>query len=71
MRPPIDPLLSAAAIRERVGTLAGEIAPRLQPDVVMITLLTGAFMFAADLARALSDKNLAVSLDFMVLSSYG
>ncbi|MBF0296076.1 MAG: hypoxanthine phosphoribosyltransferase [Magnetococcales bacterium] len=71
MRPPIRTLLTAADIEARVNALADEIAPRLQPDVVMITLLTGAFVFAADLARALSARGVPVCLDFMILSSYG
>ncbi|MBF0181948.1 MAG: hypoxanthine phosphoribosyltransferase [Magnetococcales bacterium] len=71
MRPPIQPLLTAAEIQARVNALADAITPRLQPDVVMITLLTGAFVFAADLARALSARGVPVCLDFMILSSYG
>lgn len=51
--------------------MAAQIAPYLQPDVVMISLLKGALIFAADLARALSLHNISLCLDFMVLSSYG
>ncbi|MEO5330639.1 MAG: hypoxanthine phosphoribosyltransferase [Magnetococcus sp. YQC-5] len=71
MRPLIDPLFSETQLQERVTTLATEIAPHLRPDAVMVTLMTGAFLFAADLARALARHNVSLCLDFMVLSSYG
>lgn len=67
----IDPLFSQEALQERVESLAKEIAPHLQPNVVMLSLLNGAFVFAADLARALSRQNVSLCIDFMVLSSYG
>ncbi|MBF0340988.1 MAG: hypoxanthine phosphoribosyltransferase [Magnetococcales bacterium] len=71
MTPPVVPLLPAEMIRERINALAREIAPRLQADVVVVTLMTGAFVFGADLVRALCEQGCAMTLDFMVLSSYG
>jgi hypoxanthine phosphoribosyltransferase len=60
--------IAAEQIRERVATLAQEIR-RDHPDGVhLVCVLKGAFMFLADLARALEGE---ATLDFMALSSYG
>lgn len=67
----IEPLISEAEIRARVVALATEIAPRLQPGTVVVTLLKGAFIFASDLLRELARHDLDIHLDFMALSSYG
>ncbi|MBF0162015.1 MAG: hypoxanthine phosphoribosyltransferase [Magnetococcales bacterium] len=67
----ITPLITEEQIRARVVALAAEIAPRLLPGTVVVALLKGAFVFAADLLRELARHNLDLNLDFMVLSSYG
>ncbi|MEO5340851.1 MAG: hypoxanthine phosphoribosyltransferase [Magnetococcus sp. MYC-9] len=67
----IEPLITEQQIRDRVVALAGEIAPQLQPGTVVVALLKGAFVFAADLLRELARHHLEINLDFMVLSSYG
>jgi hypoxanthine phosphoribosyltransferase len=60
--------ISADDIQRRVRALAAEIA-RDHPDGVhFVCVLKGAFMFLADLARAIPGH---VTLDFMALSSYG
>jgi hypoxanthine phosphoribosyltransferase len=60
--------ISAEDIHTRVRALAVEIA-RDHPDGVhFVCVLKGAFMFLADLARAIPEH---VTLDFMALSSYG
>jgi hypoxanthine phosphoribosyltransferase len=60
--------ISADEIQQRVRALAAEIA-RDHPDGVhFVCVLKGAFMFLADLARAIPGH---VTLDFMALSSYG
>jgi hypoxanthine phosphoribosyltransferase len=60
--------ISADDIQQRVRALAAEIA-RDHPDGVhFVCVLKGAFVFLADLARAIPGK---VTLDFMALSSYG
>ncbi|MBF0271031.1 MAG: hypoxanthine phosphoribosyltransferase [Magnetococcales bacterium] len=71
MRPLVEPILSDELIQGRIDALAQEMAPALRDDVVMVTLMTGAFLFGADLARALSRIGRPLTLDFMVLSSYG
>jgi hypoxanthine phosphoribosyltransferase len=60
--------IAAEDIQQRVRALAQEIR-RDHPDGVhLVCVLKGAFMFLADLARALEG---AATLDFMALSSYG
>ena len=66
----ITPLITEEQICDRVVALAAEIAPRLQPGTVVVVLLKGAFVFAADLLRELARYDLDINLDFMVLSSY-
>jgi hypoxanthine phosphoribosyltransferase len=64
----METLIGAGEIQERVRALAGEIR-RDHPDGVhLVCVLKGAFMFLADLARALEGDT---TLDFMALSSYG
>jgi hypoxanthine phosphoribosyltransferase len=61
------PLISSEDIQHRVLALAGAIA-RDHPDGVhLVCVLKGAFVFLADLARALECR---VTLDFIALSSY-
>ena len=67
----IPVLYSADEIKERVTTLAREISLKLPPDLMIISLLKGSFMFTADLIRALYHIGLHPQIDFMTLSSYG
>jgi hypoxanthine phosphoribosyltransferase len=63
-------LLSEAAIKARIATLAAEIE-RDYPasdEIHLVAVLKGGFMFMADLVRAMSDR---VTMDFMAVSSYG
>lgn len=64
-------LYSAEEIEERIQTLAREIALKLPPDVMIVSLLKGSFMFTADLIRALYKIGMHPQVDFMTLSSYG
>jgi hypoxanthine phosphoribosyltransferase len=64
-------LFSAAEIAARVDTLAGEIARTLPADFVMVGLLKGAWVFVADLARALERAGAGPEIEFVRLSSYG
>ncbi len=64
-------LFTAEEIAERVETLADEIAKAPQkPDIVM-PILVGGFVFAADLVRALSRKGLELDVEMLWLRSYG
>jgi hypoxanthine phosphoribosyltransferase len=62
-------LLSEAAIKERIASLAAEIE-RDYPasdEIHLVAVLKGGFMFMADLVRAMSER---VTMDFMAVSSY-
>ncbi|MGH8186351.1 MAG: hypoxanthine phosphoribosyltransferase [Steroidobacteraceae bacterium] len=61
-------LLTAEEIQARVRGLAGEIRRDHENDLHLVCVLKGAFMFMADLIRALPGH---ASIDFMALSSYG
>src|SRR5471030_732708 len=64
-------LYSADEIKERVTALAREISLKLPPDLMIVSLLKGSFVFTADLIRALYQIGLHTQIDFMTLSSYG
>lgn len=66
----IPVLFSAEEIRDRVESLAHEIAEKMPPEIMIISLLKGSFMFTADLVRELCAINIHPQLDFMTLSSY-
>jgi hypoxanthine phosphoribosyltransferase len=64
-------LYSAAEIESGVKKLARVIAgARLKPDIA-VPVLAGAFVFAADLMRALSAEGLDLETEFVWLRSYG
>jgi hypoxanthine phosphoribosyltransferase len=65
----VKELFSAEAIRATVERLAGEIDRDFEGrEVVLLGVLTGAFLFTADLARSLKTP---CRVDFVRLSSYG
>ena len=67
----IRTLISAEQIAERVGSLAREIAAASPRDLVIVAILKGSFIFAADLIRALHREGLRPEIDFIFLASYG
>lgn len=67
----IDVLFDAATIATRIDELAREIAGRVPADVLIIVVLKGSFVFAADLLRALDRAGMRPRVDFITLSSYG
>ena len=64
-------LIGAAEIAARVEALADHIAADYGTDLVMVPVLKGAFVFAADLMRALGRRGAAVRVEFLRLASYG
>lgn len=64
-------LFDERAIEGRVDALAKEIAHDLPKDFLLAPVLTGAFIFAADLLRALYKNGADPMVDFVQLSSYG
>jgi hypoxanthine phosphoribosyltransferase len=67
----IDVLFSASVIGSRNLELAKEIASRDFQDLLVISILKGSFIFAADLIRALHDTGLSPEVEFIFISSYG
>jgi len=70
-RPNVSILFSAAEIATRVDEMAVELAAKLPADTLVVSVLKGSFVFAADLIRALSHAGADWSMDFLTLSSYG
>jgi hypoxanthine phosphoribosyltransferase len=66
----IKPLFSAEAIAERVDQLARDIAAAKLDELIIVAVLKGGFIFAADLVRALHREGLAPEIDFISLASY-
>lgn len=62
------PMITAEQIQKRVGELATEIARSFDFDVIL-SALTGAYMFTSDLSRALA--NTKHRIVFIKASSYG
>jgi hypoxanthine phosphoribosyltransferase len=57
-------------IRRRLDELAHQISARKLTDVLVVAILKGSFVFAADLLRALHRVGLHPEVDFITLSSY-
>ncbi len=67
--PPPETLISAEAIATRLRALGREIATQLpQGTIHVVVVLRGAFVFAADLVRALPRE---IRCDFLAVRSYG
>jgi hypoxanthine phosphoribosyltransferase len=67
---PIDVLFGADLIARRVDELARDIAGVKLDNLLVIAILKGSFVFAADLIRAMHRAGLSPEVDFMTLSSY-
>lgn len=67
----IEVLVSKNELSQRVETLAHEIAATMSPDIMIVSLLRGSFVFTADLIRALHYAGVKPQVDFMTLASYG
>ena len=68
--PRVRVLYDEASIARRNAEMAREIAAVVSPDLIVIAVLKGSFMFAADLIRALHGAGLAPQVEFIHLSSY-
>lgn len=66
----VEIIFSADAIAVRVTELARAIAASGMENLLVVAILKGSFVFAADLIRALHGAGLAPEVDFMTLSSY-
>jgi hypoxanthine phosphoribosyltransferase len=68
--PELEIIFPSEAIAQRLGDLAREIANERADNLMVVAILKGSFVFAADLIRALHGVGLAPEVDFMTLSSY-
>ena len=69
LKPPGEVLLSRDEIHNRIQELGQQITEDYQGrSPLLICVLKGAFIYMADLARAI---DLPVEFDFMAVSSYG
>ena len=67
----VSPLFEAPAIARRVEELAQAIAAALPAEFTLVGLLKGAFVFTADLVRALDRAGMRPRVEFLQVSSYG
>lgn len=63
-------LFDETQIAKRNDEIAREIAARKPKDLLVVAILKGSFMFAADLIRAMHRAGMAPQVEFMHLSSY-
>ena len=63
-------LFDETAIAARISELAEDIAGAEFHDLLVIPILKGSFVFAADLLRAMHRSGLILEVDFLSLSSY-
>jgi hypoxanthine phosphoribosyltransferase len=63
-------LYDAPEIAARNAGIAKEIAAAGYKDLLVVSILKGSFVFAADLIRALHDAGLSPEVEFITLSSY-
>lgn len=66
----IEAIFPADQIQTRLTTLAAEIAAKKPVNLLVVPILKGSFVFAADLLRAMNRAGLAPEVDFLTLSSY-
>ena len=68
--PEIKVLFSAGEIAEKIETLAANIAVAGLENLLVVAVLKGSFVFAADLIRSMHAAGISPEVDFISLSSY-
>jgi hypoxanthine phosphoribosyltransferase len=68
--PELEVIFTPEAIARRLGQIARQIAADRLDNLMVVAILKGSFVFAADLIRTLHGVGLAPEVDFMTLSSY-
>jgi hypoxanthine phosphoribosyltransferase len=66
----VNVLFDESSIAKRNTEIALDIAKRQPKDLLVVAILKGSFMFAADLMRAMHHAGLTPQVEFMHLSSY-
>ncbi len=67
----IEILFSASTIARRNLELAKDIAAKPANNLLVVSVLKGSFIFAADLIRAMHDAGVGPDVEFIMISSYG
>lgn len=67
----IDILFSADDIAQRNLVIAQGVAKEQPENLLVLPILKGSFVFAADLIRALHEVGIASTVEFITVSSYG
>jgi len=68
--PDITVIFTAAQIAEKINGLAANIAVAGLDNLLVVAILKGSFVFAADLIRAMHGAGISPEVDFISLSSY-
>ena len=68
--PDIKVIFPAAQIAKKVDELAANIAVAGMDNLLVVAILKGSFVFAADLIRAMHGAGISPEVDFISLSSY-
>jgi len=68
--PQVEVIYSPEVIAARLNELAAEIEAANIDKLLVIAVLKGSFVFAADLIRAMHARAIAPEIDFLTLSSY-
>jgi hypoxanthine phosphoribosyltransferase len=66
----VEIIFSPEAIAERIVSLSREIAAAGLARLLVVPIMTGSFMFSADLLRGLHHAGLTPEVDFLSLASY-
>src|SRR5207244_6296554 len=66
----IGVLFSEEQIADRIRLIAREIAALRPSRLLVVPILKGSFIFAADLIRSMHHAGLSPEVDFMILASY-
>jgi hypoxanthine phosphoribosyltransferase len=66
----IEVLLPADAIAEQIALVARRVAEARLERLLVVAILKGSFVFAADLLRAMHGAGLSLEVDFLSLASY-
>lgn len=67
----IEVLFSAEDIARRITEIAEEVALSELRNILVVSILKGSFVFAADLIRAFHRAGMAPEVEFISVSSYG
>ena len=68
--PKIEVIVPEDELQAEIGKLADTLAPRLQGDWTIVSILIGATPFTADLMKALARRDIHPMLDVIWLESY-